>query len=299
MKKHTWLAVVLIIAITIIGCGKKEATDKDVKDTSAVLAKVNNEVITLSEFYYKIDNLPEDVRSVAENNKVEYLENLIVESLLYKAAAKKKLNHDEEVRKLLKEAEKKIMIAKYAKEEIEDKIDIGELQMQAYYEEHKKDFVSPELFKASHILVKTLSEAVDILDRLNAGAIFGELAKNHSLDVTNKRGGDLGYFTVGQMVPEFEDACTKLRVGEISGPVKTQFGYHIIMLTEKKAPEPIEYETVKDRIKLVITSQERRRLFDELLTNLRSGADITINSELLEPAEEIEEILEDRVLQEG
>ncbi len=88
--------------------------------------------------------------------------------------------------------------------------------------------------KASHLLVKTEDEAKKLKAEIDNGKNFAELAKQVSLCPSGRNGGDLGYFTKGQMVKEFEDACFSMKVGEVSNPVKTQFGYHLIQLTDKK-----------------------------------------------------------------
>ncbi|MDO5843701.1 MAG: peptidyl-prolyl cis-trans isomerase [Methanocorpusculum sp.] len=88
--------------------------------------------------------------------------------------------------------------------------------------------------KASHILVKTESEAKQILQKISAGDDFSKLAKMFSQCPSGNKGGDLGYFSKGQMVKPFEDACFKAKVGDVVGPVKTQFGWHIIKVTDIK-----------------------------------------------------------------
>jgi peptidyl-prolyl cis-trans isomerase C len=88
--------------------------------------------------------------------------------------------------------------------------------------------------KASHILVKTEEEAKKLKDEIASGKDFADIAKQVSLCPSGRNGGDLGYFTKGQMVKEFEDACFSMKVGDVSNPIKTQFGYHLIYLTDKK-----------------------------------------------------------------
>ena len=88
--------------------------------------------------------------------------------------------------------------------------------------------------KASHLLVKTEEEALKIKEEIAAGKDFAKAAEEVSLCPSGQNGGDLGYFTKGQMVKEFEDACFSMEVGEVSNPIKTQFGYHLIYLTDKK-----------------------------------------------------------------
>ncbi len=90
------------------------------------------------------------------------------------------------------------------------------------------------MVKASHILVSSLEEANKVVSELKDGKDFGELAKKYSKCPSGKQGGDLGFFSKGQMVKEFEDAAFSLEVGSVSGPVKTQFGYHIIKVTGKR-----------------------------------------------------------------
>ncbi|MDB4349862.1 peptidylprolyl isomerase [Omnitrophica bacterium] len=282
MKKNIWLIIFFVIAISVTGCGLQ----KGAKGKGQVLAKIGRDVITINDFNERLEKLPANIRMIAENNKAAYLENLVVETLLYNDAIKKKLNEEEEVALLFEEAKKRILIARLAQDEIENKIKIDEEDMKAYYEENMVEMESPEMFRASHILVDTMEEAAEIADRLNAGGIFEELARKHSKDVTNKRGGDIGYFSAGEMLPEFEDACIKLKIGETSGPVKTQFGYHIIKLTDKRGPEPMKFDQVKDRIERILLTQKRGRLLEDLVNRLKAETKVTINSELLTEANE-------------
>lgn len=289
MKKYVWFALLCMMVVFVSSCGQKEESSKPaVKSKRDTLARVGNDVITLKEFNQKIDLLPDDIKGVIEENKAAFLDSLIVEALLYKEGVKKDLDNDREVRELLEEAKKKIVISRYIKDEIEDKSDVSDREIKSYYRENRDDFMTPEVFRASHILVDTMDEAVEIGDKLNAGAIFEEMAKRYSKDTTAKRGGDVGYFSAGQMVPEFEDACFVLKVNDVSGPVKTQFGYHIITLTEKKEPELMDFSEVEEKIEDVLISQKRRNLFDVLVEDLKADVDININIDLLEAEEKKE-----------
>ena len=286
MKKYIGFIIICMIAVTITGCGK------GIGDDGTIVARIGDETITLAAFEERLDKLPDSIRSIAKANKAAYLENLVVEDLLYKEAVKKGLDKDEDIVMLFEEARKRILIARLAQDEIDNKVNISDRDIKAYYNENKAELESPELYRASHILVDTMEEASGISDKLTAGALFEELAREHSKDVTSKRGGDIGYFSTGQMLPEFEDACMKLKIGETSGPVKTQFGYHIIKLTDKRGPEPLKYADVKDRIEKILVTQKRGRLLEGLVNKLKSETKVTINSELLdsssdEPQEEL------------
>ncbi|KGR81807.1 foldase [Lysinibacillus odysseyi 34hs-1 = NBRC 100172] len=138
---------------------------------------------------------------------------------------------------------------------MEDYIDVTDEDVKAYYEENKESFNTEEQVQASHILVEDEATANEVIKKLNAGEDFGELAHEYSTDtVSAENGGELGYFSKGQMVEEFENAAFAMKVGEVSKtPVKTEHGYHIIKVTDKKAAVKANFESAKEeaRKKLV------------------------------------------------
>jgi peptidyl-prolyl cis-trans isomerase C len=123
---------------------------------------------------------------------------------------------------------------------------------------------------ARHILVETEAEAKDILAELRKGTDFAELAKQKSKDPGAQEGGDLGFFTKDQMVPEFAEVAFKLEPGQLSDPVKTQFGWHIIRVEEKRKRPVPPYEQVKDQVVTFVT----RKTQAEMISKLRDGAKI-------------------------
>ena len=140
----------------------------------------------------------------------------------------------------------------------------------------------PERWRASHILVDTPEEADSIKQKLSEGSSFEELAREKSKDATAKVGGDIGYFSKGQLVPEFEEECYKLTVGDVGSVVKTQFGYHVIKLTDKKNPEVQEFSAVKDMIKRELEREKKKALLDKMMADVRHDSKIVINEKLLE-----------------
>ncbi|MCB1089027.1 MAG: peptidylprolyl isomerase, partial [Verrucomicrobiae bacterium] len=160
-------------------------------------------------------------------------------------------------------------------------------EIKAYYDENKARYEVKEQVRASHILFKVEKKddaAADAEAKAKAdavykeaikkGADFAELAKKHSQGPTAPRGGDLSFFTRGRMVPAFEDVAFKLKEGEISQPVKTQFGWHIIKVTEKKEGRDRPFEEVKDSIDKLLKNKKSRKAKAELLKSLREGAKI-------------------------
>ena len=124
-----------------------------------------------------------------------------------------------------------------------------EAEARKIYDEQVKLLKPVEEVSARHILVDTEAEAKALKEKIDKGADFAQLAKENSKDPGSKDdGGDLGYFGHGQMVPQFEDVVFKLKKGEVSDPVKTQFGWHLVKLEDRRVKQPPAFEIVKDRI---------------------------------------------------
>ncbi|AGX06048.1 foldase [Bacillus infantis NRRL B-14911] len=149
-------------------------------------------------------------------------------------------------------------IEKYLKTEklLEPRIDLKEDEIKAYFEENKDQFAQQEQVKASHILVEDEATAKEVKSKLDKGEEFADLAKEYSTDASNaESGGELGYFGKGEMEAAFEEAAFELKANEISGPVKTDYGYHIIKVEDKKEAKEAVYEDSKEAAK--------KALFDE------------------------------------
>ena len=203
-------------------------------------------------------------------------------------AVNKKVDKKEDVKRLVNEARRKIMIVQLLRDEVNDQADVNDEEIQNYYNENKEKFTTPEVLRASHVLLKTEEEAKDILVGLSNGRNFEDLARARSIDPTSKIAGDIGYFTRNQLVPEVEEACFSMQPGEISGIVKSKFGYHIIKLTERKEPELKSFEEVKDVIKQSLGRHKNKVRFNELVETLREKSEIVINNDLLESISEEE-----------
>ena len=274
------MCVSVLFLISSAGC--------ELLSRGKVLARVNDEVITQDEFQAKIGRLPPYYRVLAREQKAKFLDELINEKLFLRQAYKSGVQRDKEVSELIKEAHNKIIVAKFIEEEINRNTKISDKDIEDFYSLHKKEFIAPAKYKASHILVSTEQEASDVLRRLNNGEDFAAVAKEVSIDPSRTNGGDLGYFTEGQMIPDFESACFKLEVGQTSDIVKTQFGYHIIKLTDKKPPEAKTLDEVKDVIRRKILDVKKMERLQDIVKDLRSRARISVYEKLLQPEEKNE-----------
>ena len=147
---------------------------------------------------------------------------------------------------------------------------VKEADAKALYDRQIGSVPVKEEIRASHILVKTEADANDVVERLNRGGDFAEIAKEKSIGPSKTQGGDLGYFSRGQMVAKFEKVAFGLKKGEVSEPVKTQFGWHVIKLADRRKKEPPKYEALKDRIMASLIQRKAQ----EVMQGLRKSAKV-------------------------
>lgn len=268
------------LAVVFLAC---LAAACNFKPGGKVLARINNEPITQGEFQAKIDRLPPYYRVLVREQKAKFLDEIINEKLFLKEAYKRGIDKNKEVRELINEARNKIIIAKLIEEEINKGTKVSDKGIEDYYNVHKKEFIAPAKYRVSHILVSKEEEAKQVLERLKKGEDFASVAKEVSIDPSKSNGGDLGYFSEGQMIPDFESACFKLEVGQTSGIVKTQFGYHIIKMIDKKPPQTRTQADVSDIIRRRLQDERKAGRLQEIIKDLRSNANITVNQKLLQP----------------
>jgi peptidyl-prolyl cis-trans isomerase C len=184
------------------------------------------------------------------------------------------------------EIKKAMLIQKLMEQEVYNKISISEKETRVFYDNNPQFFQTPEQIRASHILIKVDTHADDtqrmaakkkieeIRSRLDKGEDFAELAKEFSDCPSGKNGGDLGFFDRTKMVKPFSDAAFSLKIGEISGIVETQFGYHIIKVTEQKPKTKMNYEDVKERIHQTMRHQKIQEATRSFIDQLKKTASI-------------------------
>jgi peptidyl-prolyl cis-trans isomerase C len=186
--------------------------------------------------------------------------------------------------------EKRIAYQKLFESKIDDKVNIAEEDARKYYSENQQRFEIPEQVRASHILIKpdtsdpnvepalakaaAKAKAEELLKQIKDGDGFAELAKANSGCYSSERGGDLGFFSRGRMVPAFEEAAFALEVGQVSDIVETQFGYHIIKITDHRDASVTMFEEAKDDIMRSLTQTRQAELAKEYIESLKAQANI-------------------------
>ncbi len=201
-----------------------------------------------------------------------------------KALAARSMSED----RLRADARVEIVIGKMLENEAAAEPEATDADARTFYEKNPDKFQQGEAVRASHILLmvdekadeatrkKVRAEIDKILKRARAGEDFAQLAKAHSQDGSAAQGGDLNYFGRGSMVPPFEQAAFALKPGEISDVVTTQFGYHIIKVTERKTATTVPLETVNAQVKQFLTQQKKKERVDAFIKTLKDKSRIEV-----------------------
>ena len=245
-----------------------------------IVANVNNEDISLETMIHAMNELPPEIQSQPFMSYYEDLLERVIDIKLFAQEGKKmKLDEEPSVRAAIDFVIEKVLMQAFLSKYVQE--NIKEENLKASYNNFIADETSREEIKASHILMDTESEAIDVINMLNDGGDFAELAKNKSTGPSGPSGGDLGWFKRGQMVPPFEKAAFSLNKNEITQiPVQTQFGWHVIKIFDKRIPEAPSYESMKNKL----IQDLERKIVSKKIQDLRNDALIEkLSSSELEP----------------
>ncbi len=228
-------------------------------DAGTVLATVNGDEITLGHVVATVAALPQQYQQIEDDVLYDFvLEQLIQQQLLgqqqEELTQQNALTLDNETRSLL---------AVQTVNALTDDV-VTDEAVQAAYDAQFAEFEGEDEFDASHILVESEDEAKALKAQLDDGADFAEMAREHSTGPSGPNGGALGWFGKGQMVPEFENAVLGLEKGQISDPVQTQFGWHLVILNDKRKSEAPALEAVRDELAQTIQQEAIQARIDEL-----------------------------------
>lgn len=266
--------IALVAATSLISLTAQAAPD-------TVVAKVNGQDITEAEVVFAEAEIGSELAGVPEDNRRRLLVEYLIEAhLMAEAAEKAGITKDADFETRMEYYRLRAVRDAFFEKQVRQAI--PESEAQALYEERVKNLPTQEEVRARHILVETEDEAKTVRKELEDGGDFTELAAKHSKDRGGQDGGDLGYFTRGQMVKPFEDAAFALDKGVLSEPVKSDFGWHIIKVEDKRDREPPSFEQVKDQI----TASLIQSKLQGLVQGLRSDANIEIVDASLKTEEE-------------
>jgi len=254
---------VLAVAAALVASPALRAED------DPVVARVNGTDVRQSDLAMAEEDLGSNIPQMTPEAKREYLITFVGDMLLVaKAAEAKKVADSNEFKQKLAYTRTKLLMETYLQSEA--KAAVTDAELHKVYDEAVGQMKSEPEVRARHILVETEDEAKTVVAELKKGADFAELAKTKSKDPGSADGGDLGYFTKDQMVPEFSEVAFKLDKGQLSDPVKSQFGWHVIKVEDKRNRQPPEFDKVKDQLENFVV----RRQQGALITKLRAEGKI-------------------------
>ena len=237
-----------------------------------VLAVIAGEKITQADLERYLQGVPREQQAYASNPafRDQFLEQLVSLYLFAQKGEEDKLAETEEFQKVMANARREIL-AQFAMREVLKAVEVTEEEIKAFYDENQAQFKKGETVSAKHILVETEEKCNEILATITSGEkTFEDAAKEFSTCPSGQRGGDLGAFGKGQMVPEFEQAAFDAEIGQVVGPVKTQFGCHLIKVEAKNEAEVAAFDEVKGAIKQNLMQQKQNKVYTEAIDDLKA-----------------------------
>jgi peptidyl-prolyl cis-trans isomerase C len=285
VKITTWRMTVLAVgcAIGLLACGKESG---NAKSQGPALLKINEWSYSAADMEKEISQQLRQAPQMqtffaTKEGQKQFLERVTRRELLVQEAEKRKLGESPDVAEQVANLRRELMVRTLVQEEIGNKLKVEEKDVEEYFKAHPEEF-SGDTAHLRHILVQSEDEAKDVKARLAKNESFDDLAKKFSQDSASaSKGGDLGFLSREQMLPEFARAAFSLKPGEVSDPVKTPFGFHVIKLVETKKGQPASLDQVKGQLQRRLLEERQAQRFQAWLKELESGAKITKDESLL------------------
>lgn len=236
-----------------------------------IVATIAGEALTQAEFEAFLKNVPAEQRAYLSNPQARqyYLEQFIAVRLFTKLGEEEKLDETDDFKEIMATIRKDVL-SQLAMKSVLSGIEVSDEEIKAYYDANPNQFVKEGKVSAKHILTDSEEKCTDIFKEIAEGAkSFEDAAKEYSTCPSGQQGGDLGEFGKGQMVKEFEDAAFSGEIGKVIGPVKTQFGYHLIKVEKRTEPETASFDEVKENIRKTLLSQKQNQLYSEKISELK------------------------------
>src|SRR5437867_429388 len=281
----------VLAALAVAGCQQDKERAGGAPETPAARSDAGGEVVatyqghtlTSGRIAQEFERLPAPSRTylAAPDRKRQFVENLVMNDLLYAEGTQAGYDKDPEITRQVDDLRKRLVVQRVMRK-YQTPPTVTDEQVKAQYDQNPV-FYSTTQVRASHILVKDEDTARQLLAEVKAHPEkFADLAREKSTDtVSAKKGGDLGTFSPGRMVPEFEKVAFALHPGEISDVVKTQYGYHIIMVAERKDGEPKPFDQVKEQIRAALRNKTVQDQVQGHLDELKKSADLKVDENAL------------------
>jgi peptidyl-prolyl cis-trans isomerase C len=245
-----------------------------------VLATIGTETITEADVNALTSAFPERFRYIypTSEGRKKILEHAVNIYVLAAQATKEGLDKDPGFQFIMNFAEKEQLARRYLEKKANDLPEPTEKDAQEYYEQNSAQYEVPASVHLHHILVKTEKEAKGILKQLKKGRKFSELASKESICPSKTKGGDLDWLPQGRLVKELEEVAFSMKKGQIAGPVKTKYGYHVLFLEDAKPARKTSFEEMKDYILEQLRFKRQQEYYEKLTKELRKKMDVRVAS---------------------
>mgnify|MGYP006281785003 FL=1 len=277
-RKNCCLAAVFVLALIYSGCGDDEP-EPAVEPSPGDIVRVGDVVLTRGD----LNNLLPANHNAEfnEREKIDYLTRWVDIELLYQEAMERGLKADPRVRERIQKLEKEFLADHLLFLEMRERVRVTDREIEQYFEKHRPEYTRE--YRVRHILLNSREKAEEVRDMIGSRS-FSYLANRYSVDPEAGRGGDLGYLTKGNMIPELEQAIFSLEPGQVSGIVKSRFGYHILRLEgSREALGTIHMEDVRGEIMNHLIMKKREQAYEEFLRHLRNKIGVTYYNDAYQP----------------
>jgi len=271
MRQRVLIAMILLVGVAGEICAAAEGQPSGGPEAKRVVARVNQVEITYGELQRRLESLQQQRGPIQPERFKDVVRGMIQEEILLQGATAEGLDQDAAVKAKLEQARRQVLIEELVRRKVIAQSQVTDEEARKMYEDNKRLF-SRETVRVSHIMVRTEVEAEAILKELQAGKDFVELAKAKSQDTGSaEKGGDLGELRHGQTAREFEDEAFRLKEGELSPVIKTEYGYHILKGgAHASVVEP--FDEVKGRIRQSLLQQKQQETFMAFMADLEKKA---------------------------
>jgi peptidyl-prolyl cis-trans isomerase C len=266
-----FIGILAVLAPTLSSCTTQQE--------EPVIALVNGRAITQAEFDVRWAELSESTRAryTKEGGKRRFLDELITRELLMQEARRQGLDQNDAIRDKAQRYKEQLILDELLKDKLQSKVELTQAELDAYYEKHARELLHPLKVQVSQMLLPNLPAAKDLEAQINRGGDFAKFAQRYSIDdKTKAKGGDLGPYRNGLVIPEVDAVIPTLKPGMVSAPIKTDGGYYLVMVT------PLDKEIIqadlatRERLRQELLADKRRKRFEEVIADIRTNANIRL-----------------------
>jgi len=259
--------------LVIASDGTAVLRQPDIKpaDLEKTLCTIGTDVVKVAAIAPDLERIPPFIRpQLLEGDGLnDFVKQFCYRELVKRYVQKNRAELDKQFPEATKNARRRVALDTLLKEQVAGKVTVSDEDVKSFYEKNLAQFSTPEQTRAHHILVDAEEKAKTIFGQLEKGAKFEDVASAESKCPSGKEGGDLGFFGKGQMVPEFDEAVNKADIGKLVGPVKTQFGWHVIRVDERRAAGSRPLDEVKDQIREQLLPEKQKAALELYVSDLK------------------------------